>query len=141
MLEEEDNFFATIPDHRVIKNIVRPAMLNINHNGKYISHLGIVIITLILTITETYPSLLLYLIFCEFILSFSLSAMIKKLLESVPGNNKGISTSQPQFVGEVDSSTSQQIPAKIEDIPVLKQVANNRPGGNWHSDQNGVRIY
>lgn len=91
MLEEEENFYATLPDHRITKNLVRPAMLHINPN-----------------------------------------AMLKKIMQVVPESRDLHAMFPNMSGGEVDASRA--LPANIEDIPVLQQVAKTKKSGHWKTD-------
>ena len=62
--------------------------------------------------------------------------MFKKLLDVQ--EKRTINVTVPYVMKQDSTSTSSTIPAKLEEIPVLKQVANNKQIGNWKTDYKDV---
>ena len=63
--------------------------------------------------------------------------MFKKLLE-VAQEKRTMQVTVPNVLKEESSSSTITIP--LEDIPVLKQVANNKHSGNWKVDYKDVSM-
>ncbi|XP_063673817.1 uncharacterized protein LOC134811041 [Bolinopsis microptera] len=91
LLEEEEHFFDTLQDSKLLKSVVRPVF----HQG-------------------------------------NCNLMFKKLLDVQ--EKRTINVTVPYVMKQDSTSTSSTIPAKLEEIPVLKQVANNKQIGNWKTD-------
>ena len=65
--------------------------------------------------------------------------MFKKLLE-VAQDRRSLQVTVPNAITEDSSSSTMTIPAKLENIPVVKQVANDKQSGNWSVDYNEVKF-
>lgn len=65
------------------------------------------------------------------------SAMLKKLKDSVPVKQT-MHVHFPLVTSETSSTPSPL--ARLEEIPLLKQVASNRPTGKWRPEQNNIAL-
>lgn len=65
------------------------------------------------------------------------AAMLKKLKDSVPVKQT-MHVHFPLVTSETSSTPSPL--ARLEEIPLLKQVASNRPTGKWRPEQNNIAL-
>eukprot|EP00116_Pleurobrachia_bachei_P002559 sb/3462821/ len=128
MLEEEEDFFCSLPDPRALKNIVRPAMLHINHNAKrpkrQMQH-RYMLPKPHTDVVETTQQFDHRIAVSQLLIPFH-TAMLKKIMDSVGPKKQEGSILFPHV-----TCSTEGLPSTIEEIAVTKPVAKAPESGTW----------
>jgi len=69
------------------------------------------------------------------------AAMMKKIMQAAPSSKREIHVTFPHVSAEDSMTSDHVIPANLEDIPILKPLANgSKRTSNWHPDNRNITV-